>query len=235
MDLIQRCMRRIQAVLCRSLGVNRLENRIRFVPDDAGSEAFHVESLEQAGGFLRHALGNVENNARLTAGSCGADQLCALFVFEAFAVEHDRARERRLRILARHAEQRRRKASITSEIPEAEQIDHEEHVRRMHHDVRRVPLAFDVRQELDERAWAIRVACVEIETGTREVAQLQIVQESVSRQAYPLPIVDVIGDSRVRVRFRDRYEVLRIAAIRTFVAIRSRLAWLCGGRWIRLF
>src|SRR5574337_230884 len=88
---------------------------------------------------LGHALGDVEDDPRLaTRGRC-TDDLRARLRLAALAIQQDCRRQRGLRVLARHCEQRRCEPTTAVMIAEPEQLHDEEHMRRMQ---RGVPSAF---------------------------------------------------------------------------------------------
>src|SRR5574337_1212474 len=86
------------------------------------------------------------------------DDLRARLRLAALAIQQDCRRQRGLRVLERHCEQRRCEPTTAFMIAEPEQLHDEEHMRRMQHDVRLrrsvgvLPDALDVRQLLDEVA-----------------------------------------------------------------------------------
>src|SRR5690606_4200223 len=88
--------------------------------------------------------------------------------------------------------------------PEAEQLDHEEHVRDVEPDLRSLPATLNVRQELDPLAGVVRVFPRESERRPLLLRPPQVVEESLRRladlPAEPLPLR--VGEGLARVRDR---------------------------------
>ena len=156
-DLVETDVRRVQTVLGAGLGMDRLEGRARLETGDRLGPGLQPERLAQRRRLLDHALGDVEDDARLREGGRGADDLGALLRLTTFAVQQDARRQGALGILPGHREQRGGEPArvepvvITPAIylnplalAEPEELHDKEDVRRVHNDRRRIPLPLDV-------------------------------------------------------------------------------------------
>ncbi len=202
-------MRRIQPVLRRGVGVDRLEVAADLPVHDCAREHLQVERLAQVLRLLDHAPRDVEDDPRLVARGRGGDDLRPRLRLIAQAIEQDRRGQCAFGVLARHCKERAREPSRSIERPKAEQVDQEKDVRRVQHDRRRFPLALDVRELLDELADFARVRGRELERPAFVRRALAILQVARSRKPYPFAVrlaID-IGDRLAREVIGDRDEI----------------------------
>jgi hypothetical protein len=122
---------RVQPVLRRRLRVDRPECPADLIPRDRVRERFERKRVAQVGRLFDHALRNAPHDPRLVAGRRGRQNLRPDLGFRAEHIEQDRRRERGLRILPRHREQCRRKPPRPVRVAEPEQVNDEEHLRRL--------------------------------------------------------------------------------------------------------
>src|SRR5690606_31419934 len=94
-------------------------------------------------------------------------------------------------------------------LSEPEQLNYEEDVGRVHHNLWLIPFAFDVWQLLNEVAWVVGMPVVEDERAVFLLGALEIIQKPLCGLAdqFAVLLAFLVGDCTFGVLDRDLYVV----------------------------